>query len=193
MIQKGFTRMTSKNVLLIGSFSALMLATACSSYSSSSKLQDARYWQRQSVSSSLYMQGPKAQQMLHIDIAGCTNDIRELERLGAIRDVIPTHYNHGNTIEPRTAAKAELDEWDTPERDGYLYAEHLDYHDFETCMYSKGWERVEYLSHTDIDEARDDYLENMGYKRKSSYGDRENVTSLNPAHQNPPPFKNLNE
>lgn len=184
--------MTSKNVLLIGSFSALILTAACSTYSP--KIEDARYWQRQSVSSSLYMRGPKAQQMLHTDIAGCTNDIRELERLGAIRDVMPTNYNHGNTMEPRTAAKAELDEWDTPERDGYLYSEHLDYHDFETCMYAKGWERVEYLSHTDIDKARDEYLDNMGYKRKRrSFEDRENVTSLNPGQQNPPPYKNLNQ
>jgi len=194
MIQKGLTRMISKYAFLLGSFSALVLTTACSSITGRPAMEDARYWQRQSTSSALYMRGPKAQQILHQDIADCTNDIRELERLGAIRKAIPTNYNHGNTMEQRTAAKAELGEWDTPERDGYLYAEHMDYHDFETCMYSKGWERVEYLSHTDIDKARDDYLENMGYKRKhGSFEDRENVTSLNPAQQNPPPYKDLNE
>ena len=183
----------SKKLLILGSVSVLMATSACSTFSP--KLEDARYWQRQSVSSSLYMRGPKAQQMLHVDIAGCSNEIKELENLGAIRQVMPTNYNNGNTLNDRTAAQQELDEWDTPERDGYLYAEHLDYHDFETCMYAKGWERVDYLSHTDIDKAREDYLKNTGRYKKKRYGDRENVTSVNQGSYSSTPntYNNFNQ
>lgn len=183
--------MTNKKIFNLSICTIAIAVSACSTFSP--KLEDARYWQRQSVSSALYMRGPKAQQMLHVDIARCSNDIKELQNLGAIREVMPTNYNHGNNLEPRTAAKAELDEWDTPERDGYLYAEHLDYHDFETCMYSKGWERVNYLSNTDIDKARDDYLENTGRKHHKLFKDRENVTSLNPNIPAPASYNNVNE
>ncbi|MAZ76450.1 MAG: hypothetical protein CMH31_04020 [Micavibrio sp.] len=184
----------SKKLLLLGSVSVLMATSACSTFSP--KLEDARYWQRKTASSALYMRGAKAQQMLHLDIASCSNEIKELQNLGAIRKAMPTNYNSGNSLEDRTAAQRELDEWDTPERDGYLYAEHLDYHDFETCMYAKGWERVDYLSHTDIDKAREDYLKNTGrYKEKSSYSDRENVTSVHPSPYSSAPnkYENLNE
>jgi hypothetical protein len=183
----------SKKLLLLGSVSVLMATSACSTFSP--KLEDARYWQRQSVSSTLYMRGPKAQQMLHVDIAGCSNEIKELQNLGAIRQIMPTNYNHGNTLDDRTAPQKELDEWDTPERDGYLYAEHLDYHDFETCMYAKGWERVDYLSHTDIDKARENYLKNTGRYKKKRYGDRENVTSVNQGYSSSEPntYYNFNE
>jgi hypothetical protein len=173
----------SKKLLILGSVSVLLATSACSTFSP--KLEDARYWQRQSVSSSLYMRGPKAQQMLHVDIAGCSNEIKELENLGAIREAMPTHHHNGSA----------LNKWDTPERDGYLYAEHLDYHDFETCMYAKGWERVDYLSHTDIDKARENYLTNTGRSTKKSHGDRENVTSVNQTSYSSAPstYDNLNE
>ncbi len=154
-------------------------------------MEKAEYWQRQSASSAIYMQGPKAQQMLHQDIANCTVEIRELQNLGEIRRAIPANYNSGNTLGERTASQQKLDHWDTPHRDGYLYNEHLDYHDFETCMYAKGWERAEYLPYTDADKAREDYLKRSKNGRK--YGNRENVTSLNPRVQNPPPYKNLND
>ncbi|MEM9469714.1 MAG: hypothetical protein AAF988_06085 [Pseudomonadota bacterium] len=182
--------MTSKRLFLFSSLSALVFTTACSNFN---KLETARYWQRQDVTSALHMQGPKAQQMLHVDIASCRNEITELENLGAIRREMPTNYSHGNTLEQRTAARAELDEWDTPERDGYLYAEHLDYHDFETCMYAKGYERAQYLSYSDLDKAREDYLENTGRNRKRSQSARENVTSLHPNLPRPASYDNLNE
>ncbi len=184
----------SKKNLVLGSFAVLMITGACSAFGSfSSKLDAAEFWQRQSASSAIYMRGPKAQQMLHQDIANCSNDINELQKLGAIRKVMPTEYSGGNTMEPRTAEQQKLDEWDTPKRDGYLYAEHLPYHDFETCMYTKGWERVEHLPYTDVDRAREEYMKNMGRNKPRRGGDRENVTSLSPAQQNPPPYKNLNQ
>lgn len=182
-----------KNKILPLSFLSVLTLSACGGYSGIGKpnMEKAEYWQRQSASSAIYMQGPKAQQMLHQDITNCTVEIRELENLGEIRRAIPANYNSGNTLGERTAAQQELDHWDTPGRDGYLYNEHLDYHDFETCMYAKGWERAEYLPYTDADKAREDYLKRSKNGRK--HGNRENVTTLNPRVQNPPPFKNLNE
>lgn len=155
-------------------------------------MEDAAYWQRNSASSALYLQGPKAQQMLHQDIARCTSDIRELENLGEIRRAIPPNYNSGNTLEERSASQRKLDEWDSPERDGYLRAEHGEYFDFETCMISKGWERVDYLPYSAVDKANKDYLDRHGKKKKRSLGDRENVTSLTPTKK-PQTGPNVNE
>ncbi len=186
--------MINKTALILGALAVTMTVSACSGFSSKPKLEDARFWQRSSASSALYMRGPKAQQMLHKNLSGCKNNIGELQNLGAIREAMPTNYNSGNTGEPRTAAEQELDKWDTPQRDGYRYAEHLDYHDFETCMIHKGWERVGVLPYTDSDRARAEYLDNMGYGDKNRLGgDRENVTSLNPSQQNPAPYENVNE
>lgn len=175
----------SKKYLLIAS---ALTVTACGS---GPNLEKAEFWQRHNASSALYMQGPKAQQLLHQDIANCTVEIRELENLGEIRRGMPANYHTGNSLEERTAAQRTLDGWDTPERDGYLYNEHLDYADFETCMVSKGWERAEYLPYTDADKAREDYKK----RTKGSYPNKyeEEVVTIHPDAQNPPPYKNLND
>ena len=184
-----------KSILITSCFSALVLAACAETkpYRTAADLENAKYWQRKNSTSALYLQGPKAQQLLHKDIASCTHEIAELENLGEIRRAVPAHYNSGNTIEQRTASQEKLDEWDSPDRDGYLYNEHLDYTDFETCMTTKGWERLEFLPITAADRARKDYLDRYGKNKKNKYGNRENVTTLDPAAQNPPPFKNLNE
>jgi hypothetical protein len=171
------------------SLASVVALTACSGVN----IEDAKYWQRKNASSSLYLQGPKAQQMLHQNIAGCVNEIKELEKLGEIRRAVPANYNSGNELNTRTASQAELDQWDSPERDGYLYAEHSDYHDFETCMDAKGWERVEYLPYKEADRAREDYLDRYVRKKKKTYGDRENVTTLHTYSQNKPPYEDTNE
>ncbi len=178
-----------KKFVLPLSLASLVAASACSPVN----IDDAKYWQRKNASSSLYLQGPKAQQMLHQNIAGCVNEIKELEKLGEIRQAIPANYNSGNQLDQRTASQQELDQWDSPARDGYLYAEHSDYHDFETCMDYKGWERVEYLPFEEADRAREDYLDRYVRKKKKSYGDRENVTTLHIYSQDPPPYEDLNE
>lgn len=187
---------SKKSILVVSCFSLLAL-TACEGSNFLQKhpnMEDAKYWQRKSASSALYLQGPKAQQMLHKNIAACVTEINELENLGAVRRAVPANYNSGNTTEARTASQETLDQWDSPQRDGYLYAEHLDYHDFETCMDAKGWERAEWLPYTQADKARKDYLERYGKKKKDGVdGDREVVTTLNPSAQNPPPYENTNE
>ncbi len=185
--------MLNKKTTLALSLVSLGGLAACTNHNTHPKFESADYWQRSNATSALYQQGPKAQQMLHKDIANCTNEIRELENLGAIRSVIPPNYNRGNTMD-RTASEQQLDEWDSPERDGYLYAEHLDYSDFEGCMVNKGWERVEYLPYTNAKRARQDYIENTGRKKKKKpRGDRENVTTLHTDKQDPPPYENLND
>jgi len=177
------TKMVSKKFIILSGIALSTLAlTACGPLSKKMDLEDARYWQRESASSSLYLRGPKAQQMLHQDLSNCTANIKELERLGEIRKAIPSNYN----------SDGELTSWDTPERDGYLYGEHLDYRDFETCMTSKGWERAEYLAYDDAARARDEYKNQYSKKKKSSLG-RENVTSINEPAPSPGKHPNTND
>lgn len=173
--------------------SVLGLIACESNYRKTPDMEEARYWQRNSSSSALYLRGPKAQQMLHRDISHCTIEIAELHNVGELREAIPAYYATGNEMGERTASQKELDDWDTPERDGYLYSEHLDYHDFETCMVAKGWERMEYLPYDVAEKARQDYLKRYGKNKYKKTGDREVVTTLDPLAQNPPPYENTNE
>jgi hypothetical protein len=189
--------MVKKTLLTLSSLSVLTL-TGCHGLglggAYTPQIENAKYWQRNTASSALYLQGPKAQQMLHQNIATCVNEIKELQRLGEIRRSIPANYNSGNEIEARTAPQQELDVWDTPERDGYLYGEHLDYHDFETCMGAKGWERIEHLPYDEADVARKAYLERYQTKKKmKKLGERENVTTLHKTYTSLPSQIGVNE
>lgn len=122
-----------------------------------------QYWQRVSTSSALYLRGPKAQQMLNRDIAKCVVELRELERLGAVRDAIP-EYAEGLVM---SEEEARLNGWDTPERDRDLYAEHEDYIDFEGCMLSKGWERIKYVPYDTAGQAQENYKRtHVEYRRE---------------------------
>ncbi len=114
-----------------------------------------QYWQRISSSSALYLRGPKAQQTLNRDIARCVVELRELERLGAVRDAIPA-YVDGVVL---NETEARLAGWDTPERDKELFAEHEDYIDFEGCMYTSGWERIKYVPYDVMEQANENYLD----------------------------------
>jgi hypothetical protein len=164
--------MTLKNVTLsLLAVSTLALA-ACQV---PPKLEDAQYWQRKNATSALYLRGPKAQQTLHMDIATCTNEINELERLGPLREALPADTHNGEVPDPNTPS-GNLKKWETPKRDGALYAEHFNYTDFEGCMDYKGWERVEQLPYAQADRARDDYLETMyGYRYKTNNPDTKPV------------------
>ncbi|MEM6780393.1 MAG: hypothetical protein AAF569_00860 [Pseudomonadota bacterium] len=127
-------------------------ATACTGPT----FRDAQYWQRMDSTSALYLQGPKAQQGLHQDISRCSAELNELKRLGSLKKAIPADPDDKNGMVS----------WDTPNRDGYRYAEHLDYTDFETCMRTKGWERVEHLPYDIADEARDNWVDTIRGDRK---------------------------
>ena len=91
--------------------------------------------------------------MLNRSIARCVTELRELERLGAVKDAIPA-FADGYVLNTDEAEMAGID---TPERDRELFAEHSDYIDFEGCMFAKGWERVKYVPYDVAHEARDNY------------------------------------
>jgi hypothetical protein len=139
---------------------ALLTLSACGT-PQGNIVDKGQYWQRSSVSDAAYQQGPKAQQMLNNDIASCVAELRELERLGQLRNAIPAN--------PRTDRVLSSDEqalaaWDEPERVKYLLGEHGEYHDFETCMIAKGWERVKHVPYDVAHEARNNYMKNhVGY------------------------------
>lgn len=86
------------------------------------------------------MRGPKARQMLQRDIKACITELKELERLRAVDDPIPTLLygrlrptDHLN-IEQRSSVP--------------LPSHHEDYVNFDGCMYTKGWERAHFTGHS---------------------------------------------
>ena len=125
--------------------------------------QKGQYWQRVHTSSALYLRGPKAQQMLNRNIARCVVELRELERLGAVRNAIPA-YAEGLVL---SEDEARLREIDTPERDKELFAEHSDYIDFEGCMLAKGWQRIKYVPFDVAKQAQKNYrMTHTNYREK---------------------------
>ena len=148
-----------KFMSLVLTGAALVSLAACSSTPTESQLmRNADYWQRTSTSEAIFQRGPKVQQMLNRDIARCVTELREVERLGFLRTNIPGNNTAAGAPNPDMPEGA-LAQWETPERDGYLYAEHSDYHDFEECMMAKGWERVEYIPYDDAKQSRADYID----------------------------------
>jgi hypothetical protein len=145
--------MTRKQAKIFLCGAALALLAGCAP---DLRLNDAQYWERANTTDSTYMEGPKAQQMLDRDVARCIVELRELNNLGEIRAVTPGD-NNPNPPDPSTPG-GNMAQWDTPERNGYLRAEHSDYHDFETCMQTKGWEREEHLPYDVSQTARANYL-----------------------------------
>ncbi len=117
-------------------------------------IDNSQYWQRVSASSATWLRGPKAQQVLNRDISRCVTELRELEHLGSLKGAIPTDTN-GRVLDPDY--DTEADGWDEPERMGHLLAEHSDYHDFETCMLAKGWERTKFVPYDVSEEAKMNY------------------------------------
>ncbi len=146
--------------------------------------QKGQYWQRVSASSALYLRGPKAQQMLNRDIARCVTELRELERLGAVKDAIP-EYLDGLTL---SKDEATLAGWDSPERDKELFAEHSDYIDFEGCMLAKGWERIKYVPFDVAKDARDNYTNTHTAYRY----EEDKIESKNRKNKRKDDYSNLN-
>jgi len=105
----------------------------------------AAYWQRVDGDSALYMTGPKSQQILDENISSCVVEIEELVKLNAVRGTTPpdTHNEYHSALK----ASGDLDYFDTPRRYGAMKVAHSDYYDFESCMRSKGWERVNYVQY----------------------------------------------
>ncbi len=136
-------------------------------------LNQAHFWQRANVTEAAWMEGPKAQQLLHRDITRCVSDLQEEERLEGVRRVTPAEtLITGNIPVPGTPAD-DLAAADTPDRNGYLRAEDNDYHDFEACMVAKGWERLENVPYDVAARSRDTYTETiLKQKRRTRSGER---------------------
>ncbi len=133
--------------------------------------QNFQYWQRTSVSSAIYMQGPKAQQSLHRDIARCVSEVRELEHLNKTKNALITDPKTGRLTDPD---KKKLAGYDTPEYNSYLLSEHSNYHDFDSCMIYKGWQRTQNVSYEISERARDGYLDSLkSYGYQSRIGQRD--------------------
>jgi hypothetical protein len=110
----------------------------------------ADYWQRADSVSAQYLTGPKAQHQLNKDIAACVAEVRELVRLGSIRRAEPP-ANVG--MDPGLRAG-----WNSPTHDGPLYTEYTDFQDFDGCMKTKGWERIDYVKPVVAKQASTNYL-----------------------------------
>lgn len=169
-----------KKLFVLTALSALTLA-ACST---EPRWRDAQFWQRVDSTSALYLQGPKAQQTLHQNISTCVSDVNELQRLGSIKEAVPADLEAPDQKEMAT--------WDTPQKDGYRYAEHLDYTDFETCMHAHGWERVEHLPYDVSHRARDTWVDTIiGSSDKEMPELHSKSTSVESKDR--APYDNLNE
>lgn len=141
----------------------LALIPALVACSTEPDLRKSQYWERASVSETVYMRGAKSQQMLNRDIARCVTQLRELERLGQLKNAIPPdRYD-----ELTSTAQLERLEWDTPEREGALFSEHTDFHNFDGCMKAKGWRRTKNVPYETALRAEETYRANhVTYKNK---------------------------
>lgn len=178
------------SIYVIATGAALLAMTACGDPTRRSLIDNAAFWQRANVSEAAFMSGPKAQQMLHRDIARCTTELRELEQLGTIRNAMP--MERGRSYRDPQSPEGQLSKWETPPRDGYLLNEHGNYHDFETCMIEKGWERIEHVPYDTAHRSRRNYTETIiGQRYQSKIAPHEPV--FNTKRSSSDPAANLND
>lgn len=147
------------SVLMTKSFKMLVLAgglMALSACSYQAPVAQA-YWQRVEDNSALWMTGPKAQQQLDQDLAGCVREVDELVELGALRETTPpdTHSEYHRALK----ASGDLAYYDTPTRLGSHKVSHTDFHDFESCMRVRGWERVRFMRYDTARQSHKTYKE----------------------------------
>lgn len=155
--------MNTKFSILAGA--ALLTLTACNTLP---PIEEAYYWGRTDVTEAAYLEGPKAQQMLHRDISRCVVELRELERLGSLRNALPADTRKNGIVPDPATAEGRLAQWETPTREGELRSEFSDYQDFESCMRAKGWERMDHMPYEMSERARRNYLETIRKEHYSS-------------------------
>jgi hypothetical protein len=126
------------------------------------------YWQRVEDNSALYMTGPRAQQQLDDDIASCVREVDELVELDALRETLPpdTHSEYHDALE----ASGDLAYYDTPTRHGDKKVAHSDFHDYESCMRTKGWERVRFVRYKTAAQSNKVYTETRNFRRTGLMG-----------------------
>lgn len=156
--------MTANRIILFLGISTLAVTAGCAG--NKPHVDHGQYWQRLAASETIYINGPKAQQLLNRDIARCVTELRELESLGQIKNAIPTDIK-GRVLNPD---EQELRRVDTPERDGYLFSEHKNYEDFEGCMREQGWERTQSVSYKTAARAKKNFFANhIDFKNKPKH------------------------
>ncbi len=149
-------------LVLVSLLSVFLMLSACMGMGTGQEIGSA-YWQHVDSESALYMKGPKAQQMLEENIATCVREIDELIKLVALRETTPpdTHSEYHRALK----ASGDLDYYDTPTRLGNKKVAHSDFHDFESCMRYKGWERVRYLRYQEGLKAKGVYKKIQHYRK----------------------------
>jgi hypothetical protein len=152
-------------------FKMLLAVTALSALSACTWQQPVgqAYWQRVEDNSALWMTGPKAQQELDQNIAGCVREVDELVELGALRETTPpdTHSEYHRALD----ASGDLSYYDTPTRLGDHMVSHTNYHDFESCMRDKGWERVRFVRYQTALKASNTYTATQQIRKWGVSGD----------------------
>lgn len=165
---------------------------ACGSAERKVDFTTAQYWQRTNASEAVYQRGPKAQQMVQRDISRCVSELRELERMGYIKNAFPAPDTQPNLKDEQI----KLNEWETPERDGYLLNESAIYYDFEECMEARGWERVQYLPYKTKVRSEEAYVDALhaSKRRVESDDDMDKEKSVfSPKHKERNDFDELND
>lgn len=162
-------------------FGLLIAVFVLSSCQPSGRIQEKpHYWQRISASDQAYIQGPKAQQMLDLHIARCVVELRELDRLGIVKNPIVMD-GKGRVM---SAHEFDLSTYNTPRRNGELLNETLPYTDFEGCMADKGWERINTVPYYTARRSNENYLRTHGMltdakKEQKAKQEREKYRHLN--------------
>lgn len=141
------------------------------------------YWQRVEDTSALWMKGPKAQQQLDQDIARCVREVDEMVELDALRETTPpdTHGEYHSALK----ASGDLDYYDTPTRLGDHKVAHTDFHDFESCMRTQGWERTKFIRYQTARQADNVYQDTQAIrqwgvrKEAAAYKEQEKAAAAN--------------
>ena len=165
MFQRDGIVMKSKIALVLATSGLALAVSACSPLPPLGQA----YWQRVEDSSALYMTGPKAQQVLDENIATCVREVDELVELDALRETMPpdTHSEYHRALK----SSGDLAYYDTPTRYGTAKVSHSDFHDFESCMRSKGWERVRFVRYETSLKSRKTDRELKQYRATGLVGD----------------------
>lgn len=151
-----------KSILLLGL--GIGLLGACTYQ----RAPQTAYWQRIDTHSALYLTGPKAQQQLEQEIATCVREVDELVRLRALRETTPpnTHHPYHDAL----SRSGDLAAFETPKHIRNLHVDHSDYYDFESCMRSKGWERVKAVRYQADARAQQNYKDTQDIRTYGTTG-----------------------
>jgi hypothetical protein len=149
------------------------------------------YWQRIEDSSALYLTGPKAQQRLEQNIAGCVREIDELVRLDAIRETTPPDTN--SDYRRALDASGDLAFYDTPTRIGDSKVDHSNYHDFESCMRAQGWERSRYVRMEPAMRAETTYKDTKDLRKYGTFGAEAQIRQNQERAERVKDYKELNQ